>query len=146
MKMNWGTGITIALVIYMVSVVGVVIFTFQKDVNLVTEDYYAQELAYDDQIARIRNTDALEFKPELEYVRGAEAVQLTFPTNITPEEGTVLFYRPSDFTQDRSYKLKLNSDHFQAFDFTNMSKGMWKVKLQWEMAGSSYYQEFVVVK
>ena len=146
MKMNWGTGITIALVIYMSGIVGVVIFTFQQDVNLVTKDYYAQELAYDEQIARIRNTESLEQKPELEYVRNAEAVQLSFPANLDPESGSVLFFRPSDFTKDKNYDLKLNDNHSQAFDFTNMQTGMWKVKLQWELEGKSYYQEFVVVK
>lgn len=146
MKMNWGTGITIFMVIYMAGVTGVVIFSFQQDVNLVTEDYYQQELVYEDQITRIKNADALPEKPSVELVKAADAVRLTFPSSIIPEEGTVLFFRPSDFTKDKNYKLALNDNNTQAFDFTDMATGMWKVKLEWELAGKSYYQEFMIVK
>ena len=146
MKINWGTGITIFMLIYMAGIVSVVIFAFQQDVNLVTEDYYQQELVYEDQITRIKNTEALPEKPTLELVKEADAVRLTFPTDLEPEEGTVLFFRPSDFTKDRKYKLDLNNQQTQAFDFSTMDSGMWKVKLQWELGQNSYYQEYTIVK
>ena len=144
--MNWGTGIAIFLAVYMAGVIGVVIFSFQSDVNLVTEDYYQKELEYEDQIDRIRNTNSLATQPQLKLNRAAEAVLLTFPAELNPKKGTVLFFRPSDFTKDVNNKLKLNKKNEQVFDFTDMDAGMWKVKLQWEAENKSYYQEFVIVK
>ena len=146
MKINWGTGIAIFLAIYMAGIIGMVIFSFQKEVNLVTEDYYQKELEYEDQIQRMNNANKLKNQPTLELSRAAEAILLTFPLSLTPGEGTVLFYRPSDFTKDKKYKLKLDQENKQIFDFADMATGLWKVKLLWEEGEKSYYKEFVVVK
>ena len=146
MKVNWGTGIAIFLAVYMAGIMGVVIFSFQSDVNLVTEDYYQQELEYEDQIQRINNANRLENQPTLELNRAAEAILLTFPLPLAPDTGSVLFFRPSDFTQDKKYKLSLDADNKQIFDFADMATGMWKVKLTWGEGEKSYFKEFVVVK
>ena len=146
MKINWGTGIAIFMAVYMLGIIGVVIFSFQSEVNLVTKDYYQQELEYEDQIQRINNANRLAIKPTIELNSAAEAVLLTFPPALDPDQGSVLFFRPSDFTQDKNYKLSLDVQNTQVFDFANMAAGMWKVKLFWEEGDKSYFKEFVVVK
>ena len=146
MKINWGTGIAIFMAVYMLGIIGVVIFSFQSEVNLVTKDYYQQELEYEDQIQRINNANRLAVKPTIELNSAAEAVLLTFPPALNPDKGSVLFFRPSDFTQDKKYKLSLGVQNTQVFDFADMAAGMWKVKLLWEEGDKSYFKEFVVVK
>ena len=146
MKINWGTGIAIFLAVYMLGIIGMVIFSFQEDVNLVSEDYYQKELEYEDQIQRIRNTNKLPAQPVLIFNRQAEAVLLTFPDQLSPVAGGVHFFRPSDFSKDKNYQLSLNQENQQTFDLTNMDTGMWRVKLVWEAEGQSYYKEFVIVK
>jgi hypothetical protein len=146
MKINWGTGIAIFLTVYMAGIIGVVIFSFQEDVNLVSKDYYQQELKYEDQIQRIRNTNKLAAQPDLVFNRSTGTVLITFPGDLLPDNGTVLFFRPSDFTKDKKYQLKLSNENTQSFDFAHMDTGMWKVKLAWDSGEQAYYKEFVIVK
>ena len=146
MKINWGTGIAIFMAIYMLGIIGVVIFSFQSEVNLVTENYYQKELEYEDQIQRLNNANRLTMQPTIELNSAAEAILLTFPAGLDPDQGSVLFFRPSDFTQDKKYKLNLDVQNTQVFDFADMAAGMWKVKLLWEEGDKSYFKEFVVVK
>jgi hypothetical protein len=143
--MNWGWKIAIVLIIYMVGIISVVWYTMTLDVNLVADDYYQQELAYEDQITRLKNTEALEFKPTFEKSSDGKLVVLTFPDEIVPDNGKIILYRPSDFTQDRNFKLELNNNRQQGFVAETMKTGLWRAKVLWEMEGKSYYQEFIIV-
>lgn len=129
----------------MVSVLAVVFYTMTLDVNLVADDYYQQELVYEDQINRLKNTETLEFKPNFEKSTDGKLIVLTFPTNLAPEKGEITLYRPSDFTKDRRFALALDAENQQGFVSESLQSGLWRAKLLWEADGKSYFQEFVIV-
>lgn len=141
--MNWGKSIALFYGLFVVALLIVVAFSFTQDVNLVTEDYYQQELVYEDQINRIKNTEALVEKPEI--VLKGSYVELSFPAELSPK-GTILFFRPSDANKDRRIAISLGADKKQQIDFSSEQKGLWKAKLNWTQEGKEYYQEFVIVK
>lgn len=143
--MNWGWKITIFLIIYMASVVAVVIYTMTLDVNLVAEDYYQQEITYEEQISRLKNTDGLVNKPTFNFSPDRKLVVLTFPEELTPEKGKITLFRPSDFTKDRTFKLKLDEANQQGFVTESLIPGLWRAKVLWDTEGKSYYQEFIIV-
>ncbi len=143
--MNWGWKITIAIIVYMIGIISVVWYTMTLDVNLVSEDYYKQELAYEEQITRQKNTAALPEKPTFTFSADRKLVILTFPDGLQPEQGTITFYRPSDFTKDRTFKIELDEHNQQGFTISGFVPGLWRIKLLWEKEGKSYYQEFSLV-
>lgn len=141
--MNWGKSIALFYGLFVVALLAVVAFSFTQDVNLVADDYYKQELAYEDQINRIRNTDSLDEKPTM--VLKGNYVELAFPENLEPK-GYVLFFRPSDAKKDRKIAIGLGADKRQQIDFSTEEKGLWKARLTWTQGSKEYYQEFVIVK
>ena len=143
--MNWGWKITIVLIIYMTGIVAVVSYTMTLDVNLVADDYYQQELAYEEQITRLKNTQALENKPSFQKSADGKLIVLTFPEDIIPEKGHIVLYRPSDFTKDRKFKLELNEDRQQGFVSESLQSGLWKAKVFWQEEEKAFFQEFVIV-
>ena len=143
--MNWGWKIAIVLAIYMTGIISVVWYTMTLDVNLVAEDYYQQELVYEEQIDRMKNSEALENRPTVKFSSNRNYVVLTFPKELSPENGLITFFRPSDFTQDRKFKLELDVENQQGFVTTSLKPGLWRAKLLWEKEGKSYYEEFVIV-
>ena len=143
--MNWGWKLAIAMGLFMIGVLAVVIYTMTLDVNLVSEDYYQQELAYEDQITRLKNTESLEQKPTFGKTSDGKLIVLTFPSSIEPEKGEIILYRPSDFKTDRRFPLKLDEANQQGFVAETLQAGLWRAKLTWESGGKSYYQEFVIV-
>lgn len=143
--MNWGWKIAISLGIYMTGIISVVWYAMSVDVNLVAEDYYQQELAYEEQILRLENTKSLAEKPTFDFSGDKKFVVLTFPQGLIPDNGKITLYRPSDFTQDRNFKLDLDEANQQGFVTASLMPGLWKAKLQWQQAGKSYFQEFVIV-
>ena len=143
--MNWGGKITVVLAVYMVGIIAVVWYTMTLDVNLVAEDYYQQEIAYEDQIDRLKNTESLIEKPSFEKSANGQLIILSFPSDLDPAKGQIVFYRPSDFTMDRKFKLELDDLNQQGFVVASLKTGLWKAKVTWEMEGKSYFQEFVIV-
>jgi len=143
--MNWGWKIAIFMGIYMIGIISVVWYAMLLDVNLVTEDYYQQELAYEEQILRLKNTESLPEKPTFNFSSDKKFVVLTFPQGLIPDNGNITLYRPSDFTQDRKFKLNLDEANQQGFVTISLMPGLWKAKVQWQQGDKSYFQEFVVV-
>jgi len=144
--MNWGWKISVFLSIYMIALISVVIFSMNQDVNLVSDDYYKQEIAYEDQITRLKNTRTLDQKPELQYNKKEQLALISFPLSLQPENGTIHLFRPSDFTQDKKIKLNLDNNHNQHIDVSGLIKGLWKIQISWNDKQRSYYQEFSLVK
>lgn len=129
----------------MAGVLGVVIYTMTLEVNLVADDYYQQELVYEDQITRLKNTESLEIKPNFEKSTDGKLIVLTFPSGLAPEKGEITLYRPSDFTKDRRFPLALDEANQQGFVSESLKSGLWRAKLLWEADGKSYFQEFVII-
>lgn len=129
----------------MIGIISVVWYAMLIDVNLVTEDYYQQELAYEEQILRIKNTESLAEKPTFNFSSNKKLIVLTFPEGLIPDSGNITLYRPSDFTKDRKFKLDLDEVNQQGFMTASLIPGLWKAKLQWQQGDNSYFQEFVIV-
>ncbi len=145
--MNWGKGIFLTFVIFASGLVVMLVITLREDLGLVAKDYYKQEIAYHDQMERIRNYMALAEKPVLERQVNLNRVVLSFPTDMVKEvtEGEVLFFRPSSSNADVTYKLMFDEEGNQYFDLSNLEKGMWRIKLNWKDNNKEYYQETVMV-
>lgn len=141
--MNWGKSIFVFYSLFVVAILSVVYFSFTQDVNLVAYDYYQQELAYEAQITRIKNTNSLENKPTI--ILKNNYVELTFPLELTPT-GIILFFRPSDGAKDRRLPISLGANGTQQIDFSTQANGKWIAKLTWQQGYMEYYQEFVIVK
>ncbi|MBP6870923.1 MAG: FixH family protein [Bacteroidales bacterium] len=140
-KFNWGTGIFIVLTVFILAVVAFFIFITTMDVNLVEDNYYEKELAYQERIDRIKNTAALPGKVII--LKSGEHISIQFPEEgtILPVAGIVHFYRPSDPGKDLNLDLQLNDSLRQVFSLKELDPGKWTIKLDWTMGGKGYYFE-----
>lgn len=141
MKFNWGTGIFIVIVLFILAVVSFLIYVSNLDIKMVEDNYYDKELAYQDRIDKLNNTDALLWR--INVKQGPGNIIIQFPqldTALIPA-GTLLFYRPSDPEKDFSVPLQLNDSSSQVIDIKGINKGKWVIKLEWDMGGKAYYFE-----
>jgi len=140
-KFNWGTGILITIIIFMIITIGTVVFLMNQDVDLVASDYYNKGIQHQDQIDRINRTnemdEAVEISPENGFVR------LIFPKSFTQKvlNGTIQFYRPSDSKKDFSVDLVIDTSAQQLISTQSMDKGYWTIKLNWTQDSVEYYKE-----
>lgn len=140
--MSWGKWIVVAFVLFAMFIGVLVTISMRQDVDLVAADYYQKELAYQDQIDRLNNTNALGSKPRLEIQEG-KYLTIYFP-EMNIEKGQVHLFRPSDSQMDQRFTLRASSDSVQQFTLKAVERGMYKVKLEWTMAGKEYFMEEII--
>lgn len=140
MKLNWGTGIVIAFGLFMTFIL---FFVFKVQSNskydneLVTENYYQQELKVQDNIDRASNANALVDKVRIDKV--SEGIQIAFPKDFdyTAITGKVSLYRPSNQKLDAEMEISLSSSNL-LIPKSNLVGGLWDITVEWEYNGVLY--------
>lgn len=143
---SWSIGLFIFYVVFMIVLIGVVIYSTQNNVELVTNNYYEKTLVYEDQIQAINNTKSLAQKPVVAVDKVQQQIFLVMPKIYIPEtnQGKILFFRPSDSHLDFSVPLNCNMQNQQTFPLQKMASGKWKVQLTWTDGIKKYYYEQVI--
>lgn len=140
MKMNWGTGVVIAMVSFMIFILSfvyrsVVMDEYQHD--LVSEDYYKDELHYQEEIDKLNN--AAKLNVNLTVSRTPEGLLLNFPDDMNPDmiSGTLKIQRPSNKALDIELPVKL-SGHEQLVPGDRLVSGKYLIWVDWKHGDSEY--------
>jgi hypothetical protein len=140
-KFNWGTGILITIIVFMIITIGTVIFLMNQDVDLVASDYYDKGIQHQEQIDRLNRTNSMDEAVQINSENGF--VRLVFPKSFAQKNfsGTVQFYRPSNSKKDFSLPISIDTTAQQIVPTQNLEKGYWTVKLNWTQDSIEYYKE-----
>jgi hypothetical protein len=144
--MNFGHKIGIfygLFVVFMLTLVTLCIK--QKDISLVSNDYYKKEIAYQDEIEKQQNAGQLVTPVRINYAGEKQQVTVSFPVEQKDATGKVQFYRPSDAKKDFTVDLNLNERATQEISVDQLTKGLWVIKIEWEKAGKAYLKEEKIV-
>lgn len=143
--MNWGKWVVASFVIFAGFIGIIVVISMRQDVNLVSRNYYQDELAYQQKLDRKNNTEQLLAKPEISILDN-KYLKISFPEAKFIEQGVVQVFRPSSDKLDQQFKLQASADSVQLFQLSPLKRGAYRVKLEWTMEGTDYYLEkFVVI-
>jgi hypothetical protein len=143
MKLNWGTSIAIFYIIFAATMVGFVIKSRTYDNSLVTDDYYAKDLTYQQQYDKMANAKALA--TDLTIGKVGSQVQFLFPKEVAQPSGEILFYRADDKTKDFTVQVSADSNGLQTVPADKLKPGRWTVKVDWQGSGKEFYKEQVVI-
>lgn len=144
MKFNWGHGIALFYGTFAVTLLAVVIKTTQYDHSLVTKEYYAEDLAYQEQYNKLENSRNLKQPLKVWKDEASRSLSIRFPEGLENITGEVTFYRPSDSDKDFTVPFQLQEGHVLQYDTKDMISGLWTVKVDWKAGQTPYYQEVYV--
>ncbi|MBC34472.1 MAG: hypothetical protein CL663_00295 [Bacteroidetes bacterium] len=145
MKLNWGTGLTIFIVIFCLGIFVFMYVAFNNDIELVEEDYYPKELNYQSQIDQMENVQKLGEQVQIE--KSDNFISLKFPASQSEDsiQGQILIYRPSNEKLDLTYRIKLDSNNMQQISTDVLVPGKYLFKIAWAYQGIAYYQELTFI-
>ena len=145
MKVSWGVGITVSIIVFMLISVMFIYIAFNQDVNLVRDDYYEAEVKYNETMEKVKRTSALVDKLKISVIENN--IQLQFPKISKSENinGNILLYRPSERNKDLSIIIQPDSNYLQTINTANMLSGMWKVKVDWTADSISYLNDDIIM-
>lgn len=140
MRINWGAGLVIAMVLF----IGFILFFVvqimtdpQHDYDLVTEDYYSREMVYQEELDAESNSHALA--NNIVSRRTDDGWVFVFPEEIDGSKvsGKVILYRPSDKKLDYELPLTLTENEFMIPN-DNLVAGRWNATVIWDYEGKQY--------
>ncbi len=143
MKLNWGHKIGITYIVFVLLTLTMVGFFMMQDVDLVTPNYYEEEIKYQSKIDKLNRTK--DDGAIINYLVEKENLKLQFP-KISDENisGEIFLYRPSDMKKDFKLPVQVNPDFSQIINTGKLDKGIWRISVQWNLGQKEYFSESVI--
>ncbi|MBK9737262.1 MAG: FixH family protein [Saprospiraceae bacterium] len=146
MQFNWGTGLTIFFIIFVAALGFVLYQAKQQDNSLVMDNYYEEDLKYQQQFDKIKNTSELPEKVIIEYNKAGKMLVLSFPGDSTASiSGSVILYNPAYQKSDVKYDFNIGKRSKYNISLDKISLGRWKIKIDWQQSDKKYYQEEEII-
>lgn len=142
-KFNWGTGIFLAVTLFVIATLSVVSYLISLDFYLVSSDHYEQGVEYQETIDGQQRVKNLENPVLVLFDEPNVSINITFPKELRSDSlsGNITFYRPNDSELDRKYKLQIDEDGRQTIPVSDFEKGRWKLTLEWKQDSLIYIDE-----
>lgn len=140
MKINWGWALVIALASFMLFI-GIMVFQllFKRayDHQLVSKNYYKDELLFQQEVNKLENAAKLPENIKIQHNDGKIAIIFPEYLNYSEIEGMIYFQFVMDEQFDFEQQIILNSPVFEV-DTARLKKGTWYVKIDWKYQKVSY--------
>jgi nitrogen fixation protein FixH len=137
----WPYGIFVFFGLLFCGMAAIVTIAATHRESMVSENYYEQELKFQDQI----DAAARAQKSGATIVADAASgnVVITMPAAQLAQKfsGTIGFYRPSEPKLDQSLPLTPRADGTQTLDVSKLAAGLWQVHVKWNAGGENYFLE-----
>lgn len=139
LKFNWGWGIIIFFTCFVSFIFFMIYKTTTVGHELVTTDYYQQEIEFQKRIDHRNNLIATGQHIEVTNYEEKVGVHLPAINNQVPTNAKIYFYRASDQSKD----IKMNNEQGGVFmiDKNKFIKGEYVLHAEWECNGKTYYEE-----
>ncbi len=140
-RYKWG--IITVIVLFLLFNAFLIITSYSTDFHLVEDDYYQEEIEYQEKIDMLKRANNLSEKIDIVLNQSDHELMIHIPEQWlhSIQTGTIGLYRPSDAGDDRQYPLSGDEDGNQSISTAQMAKGSWKIGIEWEMDQVSYYME-----
>jgi nitrogen fixation protein FixH len=137
----WPVSIIAFFALALAGLAAFITFCVMHPTDLVMQDYYEQELRYQDQIDRTTRARALDALASVAYDQPTRRITIALPLaeNGAKVSGNIHLYRPSEAALDRHVQLDLDARGTQVLDASDLRPGLWKVKVQWKRGDEEYY-------
>lgn len=140
---NWGTGIFIAVALFVTATLSVVGYLVSLEYHLVSDRHYEEAVSYQDHINRVERTERLKQPVNIRVVPDEASIQVDFSrlSDHSDLKGTIELYRPSDSSLDQKTDLLLDENGSQLIPVQDMAKGKWLVKITWSSEDGNYFTQ-----
>lgn len=136
----------IALGCFIIFILGL-IFTFptdSKNSDLVSDNYYEEELEYQKIIDAKHNAARLKELPK--YKATSYGIEISFPEDVKPDANKINFvlFRTEDSNLDVKKEITLNNHKF-IIPGKVISKGSYTLKIKWTESKKPYQVDYDIV-
>ncbi len=140
MTIGWGWKITILYSVFVAMIVGLVIASSHQKIDLVSKDYYKDEIAYQKVLDASKNQASLEGALTI-HADGRE-IFIEFPKEFSDKflTGNVKLYSASHQEWDRNFPINTSGGRL-SIPRSNLQHTLYTIKVSYTVGEKSYYSE-----
>ena len=141
MKINWGHKLLIVFIAFVGLIATLVYKAVNTNFDLVTKDYYKEELKFQKVIDGQNNALELSSSVRIDVTDSQLVLHLPEEMKNANPSGNVWFYCPTDVRKDKKFDLDTKGTGSQTFDRRQFIPSRYIVKMTWEQDGKPFYME-----
>jgi hypothetical protein len=143
-KLNWGAGIALTYLGFVAMIVCLVVMSIHQKIDLVTDQYYTEELQFQNKIDKKNRSLALD--TPLRWSVGDQYLEIQYPNTSNNDDvsGNVTLYCPANNEHDRSIKIQTKNLK-QRIALTEIPEGRYQLKIDWQHGSETYFNEGVIM-
>lgn len=137
----WPLGIFTAFGLFFAGMASVVVIAATHRDHLVSDNYYEQELKFQNQIDSAARTGKSGATIAFDAAKSSLFIALPAAQLAQKFSGTIELYRPSAAKLDCNFLLEPRPDGTQMLDVSQLAGGLWLVRVKWNAGGQDYFLE-----
>ena|ERR1700761_8923130 len=139
-KIGWGTKIAILYCGFITLIVTLVVGSCRQHFDLVSANYYNDEVAYQKVIDAQKNDQQLS--APITIASDRSSIAIGFPDEFKGQElkGKITFYSPVNAAWDRSFPISTDASKMH-IDISKLALTRYTVKIELTAGNKDYYQE-----
>jgi len=143
----WPYGIMLTFVLFISGTVALIVIACTHRTDLITADYYADELKFQSRLDQLNRTAQLSERVAVSFDAARQSILLALPPATVNAEttGQVHLYRPSAIDRDVVLKLELSATGSQTIDAAGLLPGLWKVRIEWSAENREYFADKQII-
>lgn len=139
MKISWGTGIWAFYGLFVLMILAMVGMSVIQKIDLVSDDYYEQELRFQGRIDKIAH--AKQLTTPLKWEVSESGVRIQYPSDMKGVSGEINFYCPSDNRKDFKLSVQPDPSGSQFISTQKIPAGRYQIQIDWKANGVGYWNE-----
>ena len=140
MKISWGHGITAVIILFMGFILFMVFKASQTKPDLLYEDYYDREIAFQQKINAKHNTSKLKESIQLNWTDEGLKIELPNEFKGTSIKASVDLLKPNNASFDKHYDFEVSNGTFY-LSKKDVIKGSYTITINWAFNNQQYYFE-----
>ena len=142
----WPYAIISAFAIFIAGTIGLIVLACSHKTDLVSADYYEQEIKFQNRLDQLRRTKELNTGVVV-YDASKQQITISLPGGQSHRavSGRVQLYRPSAAGLDRQMALVPDSAGVQIVEARDLLPGLWKVRVSWTVGDNDYFADEKIV-
>jgi hypothetical protein len=140
--MSWGKGISIFIILFIITMMGMVWLASKQSIEMIDNNYYQKEVEFQGVIdGRHRLKEALGGKAFI--LNLPEKIQLQFPvaTVSKVDSGYIELLKLDNQKFDMKVALNPNAEAVQDIPKKEFREGKYRIRVFWSNEGQTYYHE-----
>src|SRR5689334_5658682 len=144
MTFNWGHKLTLGFIAFAGMIIYMVVQSMNTRYELVSNEYYKDELQYQQVIDGASRANQLSSKATVTQQNEGLVIQLPAEMQQKTITGSLWFYNATDSKKDKKMALQVNDHATQTINSRLFLPGNYTAKLSWASNGETYYSEVPV--